>query len=175
MDDIGISTHTGGAARPFLNEIAQLRISVFREFPYLYDGSLDYEMEYLWKYFASEKNLIVRAKSGSDIVGASTGIPLAEADSEFRDPVVAAGIDPRDVFFFGESVLLQEFRSRGIGHQFFDQREMHAAQLGFLSAGFFSVIRSLDHPLKPAGYLPHDGFWQKRGYARQNGIIASFP
>lgn len=42
MDEIRITTHTGNAARPFLDEIARLRIAIFREFPYLYEGSLDY-------------------------------------------------------------------------------------------------------------------------------------
>jgi GNAT superfamily N-acetyltransferase len=175
MDDIRITTHTGKAARPFLNEIARLRITVFREFPYLYDGSLDYEMDYLEEYVSSENSLIVLANHGTEIVGASTGIPLAEADEDFRKPVEAAGFDCRKVFYFGESVLLPEFRGQGLGHQFFDEREKHAANLGFRSAGFFSVIRADNHPLKPAQYRPHDAFWKRRGYARHDAIIACFP
>jgi GNAT superfamily N-acetyltransferase len=175
MDEIRITTFTGEAARPFLDEIARLRIAVFREFPYLYDGSLAYEMDYLEEYVSSEHSLIVLANRGSEIVGASTGIPLAEADADFREPVESAGIDARDVFYFGESVLLPEFRGQGLGHKFFDERETHAAKLGFHSAGFFSVIRADDHPLKPAQYRPQDVFWKKRGYTRQDAIIARFP
>ena len=175
MQEVTISTHTGAAARPFLNEIARLRIAVFREFPYLYDGTLDYEMDYLEEYVTSERSLIVLAKHGSEVVGASTGIPLAEADEDFRKPIEAAGIDVRDVFYFGESVLLPKFRGQGLGHRFFDEREKHAGNLGFRIAGFFSVIRADDHPLKPAHYRPHDAFWQKRGYARQDTMIARFP
>jgi GNAT superfamily N-acetyltransferase len=175
MDDIRITTHTGKAARPFLNEIARLRIAVFREFPYLYDGALDYEMDYLEEYVSSDDSLIVIANHGAEIVGASTGIPLAEADTEFRKPVEAAGFDARDIFYFGESVLLPEFRGQGLGHRFFDEREKHAMNVGFRSAGFFSVIRSADHPLKPVHYRSHDAFWKKRGYTRQHAIIARFP
>ncbi len=175
MNEISITTCTGGSARPFLDEIARLRIAVFREFPYLYEGSPEYEMEYLREYVSSERSLIVLARHGTDIVGVSTGISLTEADGDFRNPVEAAGIDARDVFYFGESVLLPDFRGRGIGHRFFDEREKHAAKLGFRVAGFFSVIRTEDHPLKPTGYRPHDAFWQKRGYQRQDAIIARFP
>jgi len=175
MQEIAISTHTGQAARPFLTEIARLRIAVFREFPYLYDGSLEYEMDYLEEYVSSETSLIVLAKHESDIVGVSTGIPLAEADEDFRKPIAAAGIDVRDVFYFGESVLLPDFRGQGLGHRFFDEREKHAGNLGIRIAGFFSVIRADDHPLKPAYYRSHDAFWQKRGYARQDTMIARFP
>jgi GNAT superfamily N-acetyltransferase len=175
MQEIAISTHIGKAALPFLNEIARLRIAVFREFPYLYDGSLEYEMQYLNDYISSENSLIVLASIGSEIVGASTGIPLAEADADFREPVEAAGFDPGEVFYFGESVLLPEFRGRGLGHRFFDEREIHAAKLGLCRTGFFSVIRADDHPLKPINYRPHDTFWHKRGYTRQDVIIARFP
>ena len=175
MQEIAISTHTGHTARPFLKEVARLRIAVFRDFPYLYDGSLGYEMDYLEEYISSERSLIVLAKHGAEIVGASTGIPLAEADEDFRKPIEAAGIDVRDVFYFGESVLLPDFRGQGLGHKFFDEREKHAGNLGFRIAGFFSVIRADQHPLKPSDYRAHDTFWIKRGYARQNAMIARFP
>ncbi len=175
MDEIQISTHSGEAARPFLNEIARLRIAVFREFPYLYEGSLEYEMDYLEEYVSSERSLIVLAKCGADIIGVSTGIPLVEADEDFRKPVESAGIDARDVFYFGESVLIPDFRGQGIGHRFFDGREKHARDLGFRIAGFFSVIRAGDHPLKPSDYRSHDTFWKKRGYVRQDAMISLFP
>lgn len=175
MDGILISTHTGRAARPFLGEIARLRIAVFREFPYLYDGSLGYEMDYLEGYVSSDHSLIVLATHGMDIVGVSTGIPLAVADEVFRKPVESAGFDPKEIFYFGESVLLPDFRGQGLGHRFFDEREKHAAELGFRSTGFFSVIRAENHPLQPPQYRPHNAFWQKRGYHRQDSIIARFP
>lgn len=175
MQEIAISTLTGEAARPFLNDIARLRITVFREFPYLYEGSLEYEMDYLGDYISSGNSLIVLATCDGETIGASTGIPLGEADPDFRDPVETAGFDAREVFYFGESVLLPEFRGRGLGHRFFDERESHAAKCGFRRTGFFSVIRADDHPLKPSEYRPNDAFWKKRGYARQDAIIARFP
>lgn len=175
MDEFQISTCSGEAARPILNEIACLRIAVFREFPYLYEGSLEYEMDYLEEYLSSERSLIVLAKWGADIIGVSTGIPLAEADEGFRKPIEASGIDVRDVFYFGESVLMPDFRGQGLGHRFFDEREKHARDLGFRIAGFFSVLRADDHPLKPSDYRPHDLFWNKRGYERQDAMIACFP
>lgn len=175
MQEIAITTHSGEAARPFLTDIAQLRIAVFHEFPYLYEGSLEYETDYLSDYVSSNNSLIILATHGSDIVGASTGIPLSEADVDFQNPVAAAGYDPNEIFYFGESVLLPEFRGRGLGHQFFNKRESHAADLGFRRAGFFSVIRADNHPMKPIGYRTHDSFWRNRGYVRQDSIIARFP
>jgi GNAT superfamily N-acetyltransferase len=136
---------------------------------------MTYEMEYLGKYFASGKSLLVVAKSGSRIVGVSTGIPLAEADEDFRKPISDSGADISEVFYFGESVLLPKFRGRGLGHKFFDERESWAAQCGFRTTGFCSVIRQPNHPLRPEDYRSHDSFWLKRGYTRQDGMVVGFP
>ncbi|HRQ91226.1 MAG TPA: GNAT family N-acetyltransferase, partial [Bacteroidia bacterium] len=40
----------GDTLRPHLRELGGLRIAVFREYPYLYDGDLDYEERYLETY-----------------------------------------------------------------------------------------------------------------------------
>jgi len=41
--NIRIERRSGPALLPYIPELARLRIEVFRDFPYLYDGSLDYE------------------------------------------------------------------------------------------------------------------------------------
>ena len=38
---------TGDALEAALDDVARLRIAVFRAWPYLYDGHLDYERRYL--------------------------------------------------------------------------------------------------------------------------------
>ena len=37
-----------------VEQVAALRITVFREWPYLYDGSVDYEARYLSAFAASD-------------------------------------------------------------------------------------------------------------------------
>ena len=54
-----IESLTGPAIRPYLDAVARLRIAVFRDFPYLYDGSLDYETDYLAAYSACAESLFV--------------------------------------------------------------------------------------------------------------------
>ncbi len=164
MSMVRIETVTGGSVLPWLEDLAALRIRVFRQFPYLYDGSMDYERDYLAEYAESERGLIVLALDQDRVVGCSTGLPLAEADAAFRRPFVEAGRDLESVFYFGESVLEAEYRGRGLGHQFFDQREAHARRLGYPVTAFCAVVRPPDHPLRPPGYRVLDGFWRKRGY-----------
>lgn len=158
----------GTAVTPHIADLARLRISVFRAFPYLYEGSEDYEASYLATYAQSPESLFVLALDGERIVGASTGVPMTDASQVFRVPFVAAGIDPAKVFYFGESVLLSAYRGRGLGVRFFEEREAYAHRLGrFDWCAFCAVERPQDHPLRPAEYVPLDEFWGKRGYERR--------
>ncbi|WP_394701474.1 GNAT family N-acetyltransferase [uncultured Roseibium sp.] len=86
-----------------------------------------------------------------------------------RRPFEEAGLDPAEVFYFAESVLDPDYRGRGIGHRFFDEREAHARSLGCSTAAFCAVIRPDDHPMRPEDYSPLDPFWTKRGYRKLNG------
>ena len=113
------------------------------------------------------------AFDGSRVVGASTGIPLADESDNFRAPFLAKGIAERDVFYFGESVLLREYRGRGLGHRFFDERENHARRNDFRMTAFCAVERDVHDSRRPAGYVPNDAFWRKRGYERQGDMFCA--
>jgi GNAT superfamily N-acetyltransferase len=172
MDDaITLECLSGAALLPHLDAVAALRIAVFRDWPYLYDGDAAYEREYLDAYAKSPDSLVVLARAGGAVVGASTGIPLAQDSAGFQAPFLARGIDVAKVFYCGESVLLPAWRGRGIGHAFFDAREAHARALGgFDWTAFAAVDRHDDDPRRPAGHRGNEGFWRKRGYMRQPGM-----
>ncbi|MFU8899864.1 MAG: GNAT family N-acetyltransferase, partial [Roseinatronobacter sp.] len=114
------------------------------------------------------------AFDGPKLVGASTGLPLQDADAEFAQAFANSAYAPAQIFYCAESVLLAEYRGHGTGHHFFDLREGHARALGFSQSVFCSVIRPADHPARPASYRPLDRFWHARGYAPCPGIVAQF-
>lgn len=172
--DATIRICTGPEVAGHLEDAARLRISVFLEFPYLYEGDPAAEREYLSGYAACPGSVFVLAESEGRVVGVSTGLPLAEADPAFREPFGSAGLNPSSWFYFGESVLAPEWRGRGIGHRFFDEREAHARRLGFAKTCFCAVERSPDHPLKPPGYRANDAFWLRRGYLKQPHLRSRF-
>jgi GNAT superfamily N-acetyltransferase len=160
----------GAELRPHLDALAALRIQVFREWPYLYDGDEVYEREYLQRYLASPDSVCVLAAARGELVGAATGMPLSHEGAGFRQPFVERGIAPEQVFYFGESVLLRPWRGQGIGQAFFDQREAFARALGYRMTAFAAVDRAPDDPRRPAGYRGNDALWGKRGYQRQAGM-----
>ena len=165
---------TGPALDAALDDVAALRIAVFRDWPYLYEGSLDYERRYLDSYRTSPGAVVVGAFDGPRLVGAATGTPLEDHAEDFAAPFAPTGLPLDSVFYCAESVLLPAYRGRGLGHAFFDLREAHARALGRRFSAFCAVIRPEDHPLKPKTYRPLDAFWRKRGYAPLPGVIAHF-
>jgi GNAT superfamily N-acetyltransferase len=166
---------TGRQIADLFDELAQLRIRVFRDFPYCYDGTVDYEKTYLQTYAESERAFLFAAYDGARMIGATTAIPLADETRDVQKPFVEAGYDLSRIFYFGESVLLPAYRGRGLGHRFFDEREAHAASFGqYEMTCFCAVVRPDDHPLRPPDYRPLDEFWLKRGYRREPRLRTEF-
>jgi GNAT superfamily N-acetyltransferase len=150
-------------------------MTVFREYPYLYDGSDAYEADYLRTYTASGEAIAVLARDGEAIVGASTGIPLAAETEAFVRPFEALGLDPTAVFYCGESVLLPDWRGRGIYRAFFEAREAYARGLGGMAwISFCGVVRPENHPLRPAHWEPLDAVWRHFGFAPEPKLRTSY-
>ena len=164
-DTITIQRFTGSDVERHIADVARLRIEVFREYPYLYDGDMEYEAHYLRTYTASRDSVIVIAFDGDEVVGASSAVPLQHETDEIKQPFVAHDLDPHSVFYLGESVLRRRYRGRGIGVRFFQEREAHARSRGeFRWCAFCAVERQVDHPHRPTNYVPLDEFWNKRGF-----------
>jgi GNAT superfamily N-acetyltransferase len=148
---------------------------VFADWPYLYDGDLDYERRYLGHFAASDGAVIVAARDDAGrMVGAATAAPLADHATEFAAPFARAGLDPKDFFYLAESVLLPEFRGQGAGRAFFEMREAAARAQGFERVVFASVVRPVGHPARPDDYVPLDAFWRRIGYRPLEGLRAEF-
>lgn len=172
---VGIERLTGAASNERLSDLARLRIEVFRAFPYLYDGSMEYERRYLATYMDTPGSVIVGAFAGDRLAGASTGLPLRHEPDHVTGPFRDAGYDIGRLFYYGESVLLPDWRGRGIGVRFFEEREAHARSLGgFSHAVFCAVERPADHPRRPAGYVPLDAFWSRRGFRPLPEVSCTF-
>ncbi|MFB4393313.1 MULTISPECIES: GNAT family N-acetyltransferase [unclassified Pseudomonas] len=165
----------GAAIAPYIDDLARLRLAVFREFPYLYDGTAEYEADYLSTYVRSERSLVVLALDAGQVVGASTGLPLADETAAFQQPFLDQGRNPRKVYYFGESVLLPAYRGQGLGVRFFIEREAYAHKLGaFHYCAFCAVERPNGHPRRPADYKPLHGFWRNRGFLHQPSLRTSY-
>lgn len=91
MSSVEIRPVSGIAVEPWLDELAGLRIRVFRDYPYLYDGDPDYERRYLDRYARSDRSLFVLALEYNRVVGVASALPLEDADEEFLVPFQQRG------------------------------------------------------------------------------------
>ncbi|MDQ2067237.1 GNAT family N-acetyltransferase [Xinfangfangia sp. CPCC 101601] len=174
MDEVTVRALTGADLEQALDGVAALRIAVFRDWPYLYDGSLDYERAYLQTYRDSPGALLVGAFHGDQLIGASTSTPMEDHAEAFAEPLKAIGLPVETILYGAESVLLPAFRGQGLGHRFFDLREEHARALGRSHVAFCSVMRPDNHPMRPAHFRTNDAFWRGRGYTPLDGVFAEF-
>lgn len=157
---------------PFVPELAALRIAVFREWPYLYEGDLDNEQAYLEAFTRSPSSTMVIATANlagmERVVGVSTAMALTDESRSIRMPFEKAKLDVRQWFYLAESVLLPEFRGLGLGHAFFEQREAAGCNLGFEKFAFCAVVRAPHDSRRPSNARALEPFWKGRGYAPMN-------
>jgi GNAT superfamily N-acetyltransferase len=162
--------HERQAAIPALSD---LRIRIFRGWPYLYDGTASYEADYLAEFISESNAVLVVATDDDVVVGAATASPMAGQKPEFQLPLRRHGLDVARIFYFGESVLLPEYQGQGIGHRFFDAREAAARAAGAVQTSFCAVIRPDDHPMRPETPRDLHPFWRARGYAPVPGLTGT--
>lgn len=169
-------TRTGKSIEELANDFAHLRINVFASYPYLYQGSLEYEQSYIKIYTNSVRTFMFSVYDGAQMVGATTCIPLLEESEEVQKPFKLKGYDLNTIFYFGESILLEPYRNLGIGHRFFDEREAHVRSFEgqYSTTCFCAVQRPENHALRPANYQPLDRFWTKRGYRKEPSLESEF-
>jgi GNAT superfamily N-acetyltransferase len=166
---------TGQEARAHTNALAELRLQIFWEYPYLYEGDLSYEKKYLETYFKAEHSFILLVEDNHKIVGATTGIWAKEEEESFRKPFEDHGYHPEKVFYFGESVLLPEYRGKGLGKKFFEEREAYARTLHFIKfLSFCAVERGENHLLRPKDHRPLDIFWKQMGFSKVENLKTQY-
>jgi len=172
--NVTVTRLTGDALRARLDDLARLRIEVFRAWPYLYKGTMAYERQYLPRYAEAKTGTLIVAQNDGKIIGASTALGLDEEDDYIQKPFLDAGMELNKIFYFGESVVLPDYRGRGIGIRFFQEREAAAKSRGYSQTSFCSVVRPDNHPARPKDYLPLNNFWKRRGYSQRPDLVAKF-
>lgn len=167
-----IKAFKGPEARKYIDAIANMRISMFKEYPYLYDGSMEYEKEYLETYFKSENASILLVLDDGKVVGFSSSIPLAEETDELKKPFLDNKLAVKDYLYIGEVMIHEDYRGEGLLRKFFEHHEKHAKEKGYSHLTFITSKRPDNHPMKPEDYRDLGPIWEHFGYKMSKGLIA---
>ena len=163
---------SGSEIENYMDQLGKFRMDVFREYPYLYEGSIQYERTYLSRYSRNAESLLLILQDALGIVGACTGIPLKGEDREFQNAF--AGENNDEIYYIGEVMLRADSRGKKLGSS------LMATALGLIDSRRFqkvclcTVDRGLDHPQRPLSYLPPDYLWKKHGFEKSNNLMAYF-
>jgi GNAT superfamily N-acetyltransferase len=167
---------TGSAVAESLDDIALLRITIFREFPYLYDGRREEESLYLQVYAKAPDTTILTMSDSGKIIGAATGIPLRHEHQELLEPFAGTVYPLDEIYYVGELLFYPEYRNRGLGMRLLARMEEQVRSMGsyrYLTCA--TVVRPDDHPLRPAAYLPINRFLTVAGFLPLSEIMTEFP
>lgn len=153
---------------PYINSLAEFRIKYFREFPYLYYGSMEYEKDYLKGYLENLLTRFVIVKHNNEIVAIGTAIPLKGNFSINDDPVEnfsKNGLLAWQYAYIGEVIVAEEHRGNMLATKVMKMLEDESRNMGFSGVCFLNVLRD-NHPLTPPDYKCPDELWIKMGWVK---------
>ena len=173
----GITTQllTGAAVAAGLDDMATLRLDIFREYPYLYEGRRDDELVYLETYATAPDACVILAHDGATVIGAATGMPLSHEDQQMQDALSGTALPLDEIYYIGELLFRPAYRNCGLGGKLLGQLESRIRSLGrYRTLTCATVERPDNHPLQPPGYLPITRFLAHTGFARLPGVSTNF-
>jgi len=166
---------TGASAADSLNGLASLRLEIFREFPYLYEGLREDELRYLRLYVETPDAFVLTVTDSGKIVGAATGVPLCYEHRELIEPFAGTPYHVEEIYYVGELLYLPAYRKQGSGLRMVQQVEEYVRSRGkFRYLTCATVVRPDDHPSRPVNYVPIERFLNRTGFAPLSGVTTSF-
>ncbi len=173
--EITLQLLTGAAIADALDDVATLRLDIFPEYPYLYDGRREDELEYLGTYAGAPDACVMLARDGHKVVGAATGMPLIHEDAPLLDAFAGTSFPLDEAYYVGELLFRPGYRNSGLGRKLLAELESHVRSLGrYRTLTCATVERPDDHPLRPRDYIPITRFLARTGFVRLPGVTTHF-
>jgi GNAT superfamily N-acetyltransferase len=162
----------GTEIKDHIEALGRFRIEVFSEYPYLYEGSLEYERKYLGRYARNPDSFLIMIDDKDGLVGVCTGVPLLEESLEFRKLFVEEEL--HEVYYIGEVMVRADCRGRGIGTNLLATALSTIDSEKYKTICLAAVDRGGNHPSRPARYTPPDSLWRKLGFAKYENLVVPF-
>jgi GNAT superfamily N-acetyltransferase len=169
--DISERLLKGSQIQDYLEQIAQLRLTIFKEYPYLYDGGLKDELVYLQHYTNHAEATAIITSCGNELAGAVTAIPLQYESEEITSPLASMQYPVECTIYIGELLFYPDYRNKGLGTRLLSGIEQHFhSQKNYEYLTSATVNRAEDHLCRPEGYVPIERFLQRNQFAKMPGV-----
>src|ERR1700722_3489588 len=147
-------TVMGQEITPYVQEITDLALTVYRDYPYLYEGTVDEYYPAIEHYTHSSDGIACLFFNNNQLVGAAIGMPMNEMRDKYKLPLVNARPEENfdQLFYLGELLLLKEYRGQGLGKQMYLEFENTVRELAFTKICFCKIDESEQNPLAPENY-----------------------
>jgi GNAT superfamily N-acetyltransferase len=162
----------GSEIKNYIDNLGHFRIKIFKEYPYLYEGDMQYEREYLSRYSKSQKSIVILTQDRQGLVGVCTGIPLEDENTEFIKPFQASDI--KEIFYIGEVMVRADSREKGLGTNLLATMLDFIKPPKFKTVCLYTVDRGTNHPLRPPKYKSPESLWNRFGFSKDPAKIVYF-
>jgi hypothetical protein len=178
-DNIHFKQLSGYEGTPFIADIGQLIIDVYKEWPYLYEGTTEEQTQYIQKRYIEKPNsMIITAFEHKKLVGLGMGVPLSEAPDHYLAPFRCDNrcleFPLEDVFYVGELIVKPEYRQQRIAKEICQMMGNHILNSHrYQAVAFCTVNRPSDFHLahlKPENYFSPDSFWEELGFTKYENL-----
>lgn len=150
---------TGTAIADALDDVAMLRLGIFPEYPYLYQGRREDELKYLDTYAEAPDACVILAYDGHEVIGATTGMPLIHEDAQILDAFAGTSFLLNEIYYVGELLFRPAYRNCGLGQNLLARLESHIHSLdSYRKLICATVERPDNHPIFfPVDFMDEDG------------------
>jgi GNAT superfamily N-acetyltransferase len=163
----------GEVINSIVKEITDLSLIIYREYPYLYEGTEEEYLPLIQHYVQSENGIACLLFDQEKPIGVAIGMPMSAMRENYKQPILNyfKKIDVDSMFYLGEFLLLEEYRGKGLGKKMYNEFERLVKEKGSFETICFCKISEFDsHPLMPANYRALDDFWNKLGFEKQEDL-----
>lgn len=156
---------SGNEVDPFACELGWVRMSHFREYPYLYDANIVEESKYLSDFLNSDDKLLVRITENGTLLSLLSGYDFA-SESEILDIAAREVGDLGKTFYFAEFIVEKHARKRGLSRLMMESALPFISSLGYQTASILTVQRNSSDPRMKKGYTSSDPVWSRLGFKK---------
>lgn len=175
QSSITLEVLKGSEVIPHLKRLIEIRSWFYRDYPYLYDESIEDEENYLSWYGNSENTLLVVAKRNDEIVGAIIGHPLPESLKENKEAFQCTVVSREDLFYLGDNMVIRELKIGNLREQMYWKFENAVQYLKkYKGIVVCEVERDKNDPKKITNDYSDEFTWSSLGFVREPNQIANF-